>query len=67
VFPSRPYGHWSNKQNQKEFFDQLAIKWNIKSPEDWNKVTNEMVLNEGGSFIKSSSLRQGIDIYQRIL
>jgi hypothetical protein len=53
---SKPYGYWKDKENQKKFFDQLAIKWNIQKPEDWNKVTKEMVMKEGGSFI--TSIRQ---------
>jgi hypothetical protein len=60
----QPRGYWKAKENQKEFFDQLAIKWNIQKLEDWNKVTNGMVLNEGGNFIKNyynSSLQQGND------
>jgi hypothetical protein len=47
----KPRGHWKNKENQKKFFDQLAIKWHIHKKEDWNKVTKEMVLNEGGYFV----------------
>jgi hypothetical protein len=42
----------------------LAIKWNIQKLEDWNKVTRDMVLKEGGNFIKNyynSSLQQGND------
>jgi hypothetical protein len=57
-------GYWKAKENQKKFFDQLAIKWNIQKTEDWNKVTNRMVLKEGGSFIDryyNSSLQQGND------
>ena len=60
---AKPQGYWKDKQNQKEFFDQLAIKWNIQKPEDWNNVTYKMVLNEqGGNFIKAyynGSLQQG--------
>jgi hypothetical protein len=63
---TKPRGHWKDKENQKEFFDQLAIKWNIQKPEDWNKVTNKMVLKEGGRFIDryyNGSLQQGINMY----
>ena len=58
------YAYWKDKDNQKKFFDQLAIKWNIQKPEDWYKVTTEMVSKEGGrSFIDryyGGSMRQGI-------
>jgi hypothetical protein len=57
--------------NQKAFFDQLAIKWNIKTPQDWNKVTTDMVRKEGGSFIArhyNGSLTKGkIEILLEIL
>jgi hypothetical protein len=68
VYPSlangahKPHGYWKDKANQKSFFDQLAIKWNIKNPEDWNKFTTKDVLREGGGFIVTyynESLRQG--------
>jgi hypothetical protein len=45
------HGYWKDKENQKAFFDQLAIKLNIKRPEDWHKVTGRLILNEGGSFL----------------
>jgi hypothetical protein len=62
---TKPRGHWKDKDNQKEFFYQLAIKWNIQKPEDWNKVTCDMVLKEGGRFIVdyyNGSLQQGINM-----
>jgi hypothetical protein len=63
----RPLGYWKDKQNQKEFFDQLAVKWNIQKLEDWNKVTNKMVLQEGGYSIintyYSGSLLQGTKVF----
>jgi hypothetical protein len=59
----KPQGYWKDKKNQKEFFDQLAVKWNIQKPEDWNKVTNKMVFKEGGRFI-GSSLQQGTEMHE---
>jgi hypothetical protein len=58
-------GYWKDKENQKKFFDQLAIKWNIQKQEDWNKVTYDMMLKEGGSFIVhyyNSSVQQGNNV-----
>jgi hypothetical protein len=57
-----PLGYWKDKENQKKFFDQLATKWNMKSMDDWNKVTGDMVRVEGGYFIHryyNGSLHQG--------
>jgi hypothetical protein len=58
----KPRGYWSDREKQKEFFNQLAIKWNIQKPEDWNKVTHKMALKEGGNFIATyygGSLQRG--------
>jgi hypothetical protein len=55
-------GYWKDKQNQKAFFDKLAIKLDIQKPEDWNKVTTAMVMKESGYFVKfyyHSSVREG--------
>jgi hypothetical protein len=56
-------GYWSDIVNQRIFFDELAVKFNIQKPDDWYRVTTNMVLNEGGSFIKlyyNGSILQGI-------
>jgi hypothetical protein len=58
----KPRSYWKDMANQKEFFDQLAIKWNIQKPEDWNKVTTTMVVREKGDFINryyKGSLQRG--------
>ena len=59
------YAYWKDKDNQKKFFDQLAIKWNIQKPEDWTKVTTAAVVKEGGGFVShyyNSSLLQGTNV-----
>jgi hypothetical protein len=60
---AKPLGYWKDKENQKAFFDRLAIKWNIQKLEDWDKITNKMVLKEGGYFINTHyqlSLKKGM-------
>jgi hypothetical protein len=62
---TKPHGYWKNKENQKEFFDQLATTWNIQTVDDWNKVTHKMVQKAGGSFITThynGSLQRGMSI-----
>jgi hypothetical protein len=62
VTERKPMGYWSDVRNQRDFFDQLAIKLNIKSPEDWNNVAADTVISNGGSFIKhhyDSNLAKG--------
>jgi hypothetical protein len=60
--PTKYHGYWHDKKHQKAFFDQMAIKLNIKTPEDWNKVTTAVVKKEGGHFVSrfyNSSMIQG--------
>jgi hypothetical protein len=66
----KPHGYWKYKANQKRFFDQLAVQWKITKPEDWNKITVEMVLKEGGHFITAyynASLRQGKNMIKTVI
>jgi hypothetical protein len=66
----KPHEYWKDKQNQKEFFDQLAIKWNIQTPNDWNKVTQKMLYKEGGHFIRkyyNNSPQRGTDLCNEVL
>jgi hypothetical protein len=43
--------YWGDIKNRKAFFDQLAVKWNIQKMEDWLKVTQKMLHEEGAYFI----------------
>jgi hypothetical protein len=45
-------GYWKDVKNQRSFFDQLAIKLNVKQPEDWLNVTSE-VLKESKGFVNT--------------
>lgn len=42
-------GFWSNIQNQREFFDQLGQKLQIREPEDWLQLRVADVNKMGGS------------------
>eukprot|EP01114_Cavostelium_apophysatum_P003467 TRINITY_DN1335_c0_g4_i6.p1 TRINITY_DN1335_c0_g4~~TRINITY_DN1335_c0_g4_i6.p1 ORF type:complete len:879 (-),score=171.48 TRINITY_DN1335_c0_g4_i6:765-3401(-) len=48
-FQKLPYGFWSREENQKAFLDSTAKKLQLKSLEDWHAITEEDVLNCGGS------------------
>jgi hypothetical protein len=41
-------GYWINPDHQREFFDQLAVKLNIKKVEDWYTVSSGLVKKYGG-------------------
>jgi hypothetical protein len=60
-----PNGHWSSIQNQRDFFDKLAIKLNITNPENWYNVTvNDIVQNGGSGILKryNSSLIRALTL-----
>jgi hypothetical protein len=66
---SKPRGYWKDKENQKKFFDQLAVKWNIQNKDDWNQATGGIVVQEGGRFFRKyyGSLQQGTNILRYTL
>jgi hypothetical protein len=60
-----PQGYWNSLQNQRQFFDSLAKKFNIQKPEDWYKITVDEVVHNGGSFIQrhyKGSLLRGTNL-----
>jgi hypothetical protein len=56
----------SKLQTQRNFFDTLAIKWNIRTPQEWNNVSYSATLKEkGSSFINQyykGSIVRGMSI-----
>ena len=49
-----PKGFWKDVSNHKLFLDDLAIKYNFKSLDDWNNITyDKFIKNKGGkSFLR---------------
>ena len=43
-FNQAPKGFWSNENNVKEYMNWLSDKLNIKTMEDWYKVTEKVKL-----------------------
>ena len=41
-FNQTPKGFWNDANNTKEYMDWLSNKLNIKTMEDWYKVTQEV-------------------------
>jgi hypothetical protein len=48
----KPSGYWRDKDNQRSFLTQLALKLKIKKPEDWYTIPVKTVVDEGGWFIQ---------------
>merc|ERR1712137_398085 len=46
-----PRNYWSSKENIKNFFDDLAVKLDLKTEEDWNAVSVRTIKENGGSGI----------------
>ena len=34
--------------NCKEFLDRIAMNYNIKTTNDWNRISNSLIKNKGG-------------------
>ena len=43
-----PQGYWNSIENQREFLDYVANKFDIKSDSDWSKVTTDDIRALGG-------------------
>lgn len=44
----KPRNYWTNPQNIKEFLHQVNTIYNLKSTEDWDKITTKDIVNAGG-------------------
>ena len=47
--PKQKSGYWENKENIKKFLDDIRDKYKLKSPEDWNLVTQKHIKSNGGA------------------
>ena len=55
--PNQPSGYWDNKENILHFLQEIKEKYNLKSPDDWNLITQkEIKLNGGSSLFKQYSM-----------
>ena len=53
----KPKGYWDNKENIKNFLDDLKVKFNLQSTEDWYRVsTNQINKNGGRTLLKKYSM-----------
>lgn len=46
-----PRSQLTEVANQKLFFENLASKYQLKGTTDWKKITNKVILDNGGSSI----------------
>lgn len=45
------HGFWKHKENQLNFFLQIAKELRIKNHEDWGKITQKQIIARGGATI----------------
>ena len=51
----KPKKYWESEENIHNFLNELKQKLNLNTPEDWNKLTsNEIIANGGRSLLKYS-------------
>lgn len=70
-FPNLPivaHSHWNSISNRRKFLDELKQKFDIKSPQDWGRITTQCVRDTGGIAIlnayKGSLFRCLQSVYQ---
>ena len=49
----KPNKYWENEENILKFLKEFQNKFNLKTPEDWNKITSNDIIQAGGSRILS--------------
>lgn len=49
MFIKRPQNYWNDKETQKNFLKEVAVKLRIKQPKDWGFQTRAIINSFGGS------------------
>lgn len=52
-FKRHPKNYWNNDENQKQFLENLSLKFNIKQPKDWCNIKSKDIQINGGKIILS--------------
>ena len=48
---SKPFGYWENEININHFFEKLKLKYHLKTPLDWNRLSVKQIISQGGSWL----------------
>ena len=71
---AKPSGYWENKNNILKFLNEIKEKYNLKTPDDWNSITQKQITNYGGWSlfdkyslyeIKCMACPEGISIFSK--
>ena len=44
----KPQGYWNNNENIQNFLFELQEKFNLKTPDDWNLISQKDIIENGG-------------------
>ena len=47
--PNQAPGYWENQENILNFLSKLKKQYNLNTPEDWNTITTNHIISNGGS------------------
>ena len=45
---SLPFNYWNSTENQLKFLEKIKVIYKIESTDDWYKITNKMITQNGG-------------------
>ena len=60
--PPNPSGYWDNQENIDNFLSKIKEKYNLKTPEDWKRVSKTQIIQEGGSGLLTNKIYSTIKI-----
>ena len=53
--PKKPPGYWENRENITNFIDSFKIKYDLKSKDDWNRISKQQIYEQGGRGLLKAS------------
>ena len=60
--PYQSFGYWDNQENIDNFLSKIKEKYNLKTPEDWKRVSKTQIIQEGGSGLLTNKIYSTIKI-----
>ena len=52
---SKPLRYWENEENIEKFFSDLKETFNLKSREDWKRISKDQIISQGGSWLYNNN------------
>ena len=47
----KPMEYWNNEENRNQFIEKLKTKFNLKTPQDWNRLSFTQIKLQGGYWL----------------